>query len=113
MAIKQRVNRKPELQGKGAPAVKQTAAKCSQTVGFVISTEPGSEVYIAGTFNNWDPTLHRLQDAPDSGVFKIELPLPPGRHEYKFIVNGEWRLDPACPAWLPNDMGTLNSVVEV
>ena len=37
----------------------------------------------------------------------------PGQHEYKFLVNNEWRLDPKCPDWIPNDIGTLNSVVRV
>jgi 1,4-alpha-glucan branching enzyme len=91
---------------------KDTGTKAKR-VNFKITTEPGSKVFVAGSFNNWDPKQLPLRDNPDSGEFKVALPLPPGRHEYKFVVNGEWRLDPSCPDWLPNSMGTLNSVVSV
>ena len=93
--------------------MKGASSKKMKKVSFVLATEPGCDVFVAGSFNNWDPAQHRLRDNPDNGVYKIALPLPPGRHEYKFVVNGEWRLDPSCPDWLPNDMGTLNSVVSV
>ena len=39
--------------------------------------------------------------------------LPVGRHEYKFIVDGEWHSDPACPDWVWNEHGTRNSIIEV
>ena len=58
-------------------------------VSFKVSAEPGSEVFVAGTFNNWDPKQHQLRDNPRSGLYSATLVLPPGRHEYKFVVNGE------------------------
>jgi 1,4-alpha-glucan branching enzyme len=82
-------------------------------VSFQVTAEPGSEVFVAGTFNNWDPRQHRMKDNPGSGHCKTTLVLPPGRHEYKFVVNGEWRVDPDCPEWAPNDQGSLNSVITV
>ena len=48
------------------------------------------EVCVAGDFNDWrvdDLALH--QDEP--GSWSIKLRLPPGRHEYRFIVDGGWR----------------------
>jgi hypothetical protein len=39
--------------------------------------------------------------------------LPPGEHEYKFVVNGDWRIDGSNPQWTPNDVGSLNSVINV
>jgi hypothetical protein len=39
--------------------------------------------------------------------------LPPGRHEYKFVVDGQWLPDPNAQANAFNAYGTLNSVVEV
>ncbi|MEI7435556.1 MAG: glycogen-binding domain-containing protein [bacterium] len=85
----------------------------AKKVSFKITTKPGSNVFVAGSFNNWDPEQLQLRDNPDSGEYKVTLPLPQGRHEYKFIVNGEWRLDPSCPDWLPNDMGSRNNVISV
>lgn len=46
-------------------------------------------------------------------IWTIEVDLPPGRHEYKFLVNGgEWWNDPRAPK-VPNVWGTENSYVDV
>jgi 1,4-alpha-glucan branching enzyme len=82
-------------------------------VSFQIKAEPGNAVFVAGTFNQWDPTQYRLRDNPTSGEYKIKLTVPPGRHEYKFVVNGVWCADPNCPDWAPNGQGSLNSVLNV
>lgn len=82
-------------------------------VSFQMKAEPGSAVFVAGTFNQWDPTQYRLRDKPDSGEFKIKLTVPPGRLEYKFVVNGVWCVDPNCSDWAPNNQGSLNSVISV
>ena len=79
-------------------------------VNFEIKARPGSEVFVAGSFNNWDPKKNPMRDNPDSGHYKTKLVLPSGRYEYKFVVNGEWCVDPNCSEWAPNDQGTLNSV---
>ena len=88
-------------------------SKKTKRISFEITTEPGSDVCVAGTFNNWDPAQYKLSVDPDSGVFRTRLALPPGRHEYKFVVNGVWCVDPNCPEWVPNDHGSLNSVISV
>ncbi len=93
--------------------MKVDASTKSKKVNFSIETEPGSEVFVAGTFNDWNPTQYQLHESLNSGSYKTILPVPTGRHEYKFVVNGQWRLDPRCAAWQPNDQGTLNSVLSV
>ncbi|MBN1178642.1 MAG: glycogen-binding domain-containing protein [Anaerolineae bacterium] len=82
-------------------------------VRFELEAEAGSAVAVAGTFNDWDPTKTPMKENPDSGKFATAVKLASGRHEYKFVVNGEWRVDPNCPEWTPNDCGSLNSVVTV
>jgi len=49
----------------------------------------------------------------DDHCWEKRLALTPGRHEYKFIVNGVWIHNPDAPENVPNCHGTLNSVVEV
>ncbi len=80
---------------------------------FKLVTAPGSQVSVAGTFNNWDPMANPMKDTPDNGIYKATLRLPPGRHEYKFVVNGEWRVDPNGSTCVPNEFGDSNSVVEI
>ena len=93
--------------------MKDSAGRKVKKVSFELAVEPGSEVFVAGSFNDWDPRQHRMHDNPGSGHCKITLALPRGRHEYKFVVNGEWREDPNCLESAPNSVGSLNSVISV
>ncbi len=90
-----------------------TTHETGKAIRFEISAEQGSKVYIAGTFNNWDPTSHPLTHHPEEGVFRATLHLPAGTHEYKFVVDGVWHLDAKCPHWVSNQHGSLNSVIHV
>ena len=88
-----------------------TTTKGRKRISFELWAEPGSDVFVAGTFNGWDPTGKRM--TYKDGVYAVTAYLPPGRYEYKFVVDGTWVLDPECPHAVPNDQGTLNSVVVV
>ncbi len=94
---------------KAAPAKKAAAAKGAR-VTFRVRAEVGSKVYLAGCFNDWDPTAKPMADKNGDGEFTCTLTLPKGRYEYKFVINGTWCADPECTDWVQNDMGTLNSV---
>ena len=51
---------------------------------------------------------------PATTIYTATLDLAPGTYEYKFIVNGFWTMDPdPSREWVPNGLGTLNSVVVV
>jgi 1,4-alpha-glucan branching enzyme len=89
------------------------ASKKAKKVRFQLTTEPGNEVCVAGSFNNWDMKANPLKNNPQSGVYSTTLTLPAGRHEYKFVVNGKWCLDPNCPEAASNPYGSLNSVINV
>ena len=78
---------------------------------FAIEIKDGSVVYVAGTFNEWEPDKNRLEK--QNGVYTTTLLVPKGRHEYKFIIDDVWCPDPECNKWVLNDMGSLNSVLTV
>ncbi len=62
-------------------------------VSFVYVPPGGAHVSTAalrGDFNNWGETPMPKQ--PD-GSFAVTVLLTPGRHEYKFFINGEWPRD--------------------
>ena len=93
--------------------MKLLPATTERRVQFDLTVAPGSQVFVAGTFNNWNPTENPLKDNPGSGHCKATLSLPAGRHEYKFVVNGVWIIDSNCGDWVPNGCGSLNSVLHV
>jgi len=82
-------------------------------VDFVLDCSGAEHVYVCGDFNGWQPTSLRLIGNPDLGLWEKRLILPPGRHEYKFVVDGQWRHDPDAHENVLNQFGTLNSIVEV
>ncbi len=47
------------------------------------------------------------------GKYVKMLKLKPGRYEYQFIVDGQWRTDPANPNRQSNSFGSENSVIEI
>ena len=92
-----------------------------QKAGTLFSCHaPGAGVVcVAGTFNGWDPAASPLTRRAD-GTWAATLDLPPGRYEYKFVVDGEWCCEPGCeephngcPKCVPNPFGTMNLFVEV
>lgn len=78
---------------------------------FKLTAEPGSKVSLAGTFNGWDASKHRMKPIPRSRTYKAAVTLPPGKHEYKFVVDGLWLPDPLCPQQTPDGHGSYNSVI--
>lgn len=68
------------------------------------------KVEIAGDLNGWsNPQPMRKEDG--TWVFRRDLP-EDARFEYKFVVDGNWILDPANPKKNDNGVGGENSVWE-
>ena len=60
---------------------------------------PAHEVYLAGSFNHWKPTSHKMAGPDGDGWYTSTLKLDAGKYEYKFVVDGKlWKDDPANPA---------------
>ncbi len=93
-----------------APAKERPVEK---PIDFVLNLPHATAAALAGTFNNWDWNRTPLrQDA--QGAWKTTLWLPPGRYEYRFVVNGsQWLSDPGAKEAVPNGVGGTNSVVRV
>jgi len=81
-------------------------------VTFVLPKADAKHVSLSGEFNGWSPTATPMKRHND-GTWETTVDLAPGRYQYKFLVDGEWLLDPAAQKSVPNEHGTLNSVVEV
>lgn len=61
---------------------------------IAISSLQQPRVSIVGTFNGWDPYMHRLSGPDEDGFYTITLPIPPGPHYYYYMVDGQRVLDP-------------------
>lgn len=71
--------------------------------------ENAKRVCLAGTFNEWSPDGFEMQKINDEWVIRQHL--EPGKHLYKFVVDGKWILDPANEFWEENEHQTGNSVL--
>jgi hypothetical protein len=57
-----------------------------------------TSIYLAGSFNNFDPFMYRLrQSEEDASELTLTLTLPPGTHYYYFVLRGRRILDPLNP----------------
>ncbi len=70
-----------------------------------------SIVTLAGSFNNWNQSQFIFSKEGDEWICRIDL--EPGKHAYKFIVDGNWLLDPDNPNTEDDDYGVKNSVIVV
>jgi 1,4-alpha-glucan branching enzyme len=95
------------------PAAAVAMAKGASEVIFRCVAPAEARVFVAGTFNGWSTEEHALKFDARNGCFQAKIPLAAGRYEYKFVVDGTWVADPACPDWVPNEHGSLNSVIMV
>jgi len=66
-----------------------------RSVRFFFQGQSGRTIHLAGTFNAWDPFLHRMQERLDvPGLYEITLHLPPGEYHYHFVSQGRAAPDP-------------------
>ncbi len=75
-----------------------------------------NDVRIAGDFNGWVPDKNvrsLVQAEGEERVWTKILNLPPGTYHYRYVVDGEWREDPANPQAAPGPVGGRNSVLVV
>ncbi|MEJ5257178.1 MAG: glycoside hydrolase family 13 [Fervidobacterium sp.] len=83
--------------------------------GYVVIryyNKDAKQPFIAGTFNNWkadDTALYFIED----GWWEAVLELQPGIYEYKFVVDGNWIVDPNAFAFVDDGFGGQNGVFEV
>jgi len=64
-------------------------------VTFIFMGAPGERVFLCGTFNHWDPFLHRMDEKPaGSGIYELTLPLARGTHYYYYLYRGDPVTDP-------------------
>ncbi len=79
----------------GSPTV-HPVRSCLTLLSFQ-PDHPVRTVAVAGSFNGWSETSDKLTDPDGDGIYSIELALGRGDYAYKFVVDGDWILDPKNP----------------
>lgn len=79
---------------------------------FTVTLErPATQVYVAGTFNNWDKRATKMAVGPDGRTYSATVRLQPGKHQYKFVLDEDtWITDPKGVSEADGN-GNTNSVL--
>lgn len=80
-------------------------------VTFILEVDGAISVSLMGDFNNWNEIKHPMKKYNET--WKKTVFLNPGRYEYRFLVDGEWRNDPNNNQLCKNRFGTYNNFLIV
>lgn len=89
-----------------------TTAPRTISVNFTLLRPNAKQVWLCADFNGWSRNNNPLKRRND-GQWETTIALVPGRYQYKFLVDGEWIVDPTAKQNVANAFGTQNSVLEV
>ena len=84
-----------------------------EIVRFELAAPRAAHVALVGSFNEWNPVATPLERDPATGKWIVSLRLPPGRHVYAFVVDGDVTADPTAPRAADDDFGSAKSVLLV
>jgi hypothetical protein len=77
---------------------------------FRLDRSPNAKkVIVTGSFNEWNNEGYQMVKKNDEWIFPLYL--IPGKYTYKFIVDGQWIIDPDNDLWENNEYGTKNSIL--
>jgi hypothetical protein len=86
-----------KLQGWGptiiAPRLVLPPPSRAGNVVFRLPSFPDARIVaVAGTFNGWNQSQYLFERVGNEWICRVSL--PPGKYQYKFIVDGNWLVDP-------------------
>ena len=91
---------------------RQLGADSPSKQTFRFTSSRATTVLLAGDFTQWQAHPIAMKKGKD-GVWIATVELQPGKHNYRFIVDGEWADDPDCTVRVPNPYGSENMVRQV
>jgi Glycogen recognition site of AMP-activated protein kinase len=113
IAVAEPVKVAPVTPAPKAAATVQASKPAPQPTVSLEFVKPGAkQVAVAGSFNDWKPERMPLTQAAN-GRWIGDLAVKPGRHEYLFVVDGQWLPDPNAKETVQNPFGGKNSVLTV
>lgn len=103
----------PDPQSGGNPESVRHLWGCRAVSGGLLFVQPCAgvrSVAVAGSFNGWNPSEGEMTKRPELGIFERRIETPPGRYEYRLVIDGVWQCDPYNPARLTNGLGGENNL---
>lgn len=95
-----------------APRLALPSPSREGNIVFNLSDFSGARIVaVAGTFNNWNQSQYLFERVGNEWTCRISL--PPGKYQYKFIVDGNWLVDPGNPTVVRDERGIPNSQLVV
>ena len=84
----------------------------SVPVTFALNATMAEEVSVIGSFNGWESDHHEMRLNKERNQWTLTVMLPPGQHEYAFLINGEKVIsDPKATFTRSDGFGSRNSVI--
>jgi chromosome partitioning protein len=71
-----------------------------------------TRLQLAGDFNDWIPD-HNVETRNINGRWQKVFTAEPGVYEYRLLIDGKWQADPTNPYEIPNELGGINSLLQV
>ena len=92
----------------------ETPPEGRSPVRFVLAAPGAREVAVIGSFNGWNAAGWTMRHDAATGLWTLTAALPPGSHEYVFLLDGAVALpDPAAAISADDGFGSRNSVLLV
>lgn len=82
----------------------------TRRVNLVVPRLDATHVVATGDFSAWSAEGIRLKRRRD-GCWAAALAVSPGEHQYRLLVDGEWRNNPGAERRVPNGFGSENDVL--
>ncbi len=104
------------LVGAGAVVRSQLLRSATeQIVHFELVAPQAKSVFLAGDFNEWQPSELKLISAKGKGVWEITVRLRKGiSYRYNFLIDGtRWEPDPGAPLQVDDGFGGKSSVLRL
>ena len=99
----------PFIQAAATPGAAQ-----AEHVRFSLYAPQSHSINLIGEFNGWGSERQLSLRPQGNGVWTVEVPLPPGRYQYAFLIDGkDMATDPRAEQHVNDDFGRKNAVITV
>ena len=86
----------------------------SNALRFSLYAPQAGSVALVGDFNGWGSMSEVRLKPAGKGMWSVVVPLPSGRYQYAFLVDGQrWVTDPRAEQRVSDDFGRQNAVVTI